>query len=134
VNSVSEQKEAVMTEVVLGETDSGRQVETAAGSRVLVRLPENPSTGYRWQLEPFKGDAVRLESDDYQHMPSASVPGAGGVRIFTFLAQSPGTVLLRLRLKRPWESKAADAKTFEVTVQVMQQNGKKRLPDTTRSL
>lgn len=114
-------KEAVMAEIVLGQADSGRRTEIAPGSRIIVQLPENPSTGYSWQLEPVMGDAVTLESNALQTTLSAAAPGAGGSRAFVFLAQSPGTALLRLHLKRPWEAKAA-AKTFEVTVQVVRRS------------
>jgi inhibitor of cysteine peptidase len=109
-------KESAMNEIVVGEEDRGRLIEVVQGSRVLLRLPENPSTGYRWELEPFEGNALKLQADTYQP-PSIMTPGAGGVRVIDFLSQSSGTVLLRLRLRRPWDPEDV-AKAFEVTVHV----------------
>ena len=105
-----------MTEIVVGEEDRGRFIEAVQGSRVLLRLPENPSTGYRWEVETFEGDALKLQTDTYQP-PSIITLWAGGVRVVDFLAQSSGTVLLRLRLRRPWDPEDV-AKAFEVTVHV----------------
>jgi inhibitor of cysteine peptidase len=115
-------KELAMTEVTLGAADRGRLIEVAPGSRVLLRLPENPSTGYRWELEPLEGDALKRQADTYQP-PATLAPGAGGVRVFDFLARSPGNVVLRLRLRRPWEPAGAAAETFEVTVQISPRSG-----------
>lgn len=107
-----------MAEVLLGEADHGSVIEVLPGTRVLLRLPENPSTGYRWELEPFEPHVIELQADTYQAPPTLA-PGAGGVRVFAFLARSGGrTVLLRLRLRRAWEPRGYAVKTFEVTLQV----------------
>lgn len=111
-----------MTDVALGAADRGRTIEVTQGYRVLLRLPENSSTGYRWELEQLEGDALKLQADTYH--PSASPAlGAGGVRGFDFLARSPGNAVLRLRLRRPWEPAGPAAETFEVTVQVSPHSG-----------
>lgn len=105
-----------MPEIILSAADRGKLIEVAPDSRVLLRLLENPSTGYRWELEPFEGDALKLQADTYQ-APATLAPGAGGVRVFDFLARSSGTVTLRLYLRRPWEP-AGTIETFEVTILV----------------
>jgi len=111
-----------MTEVILDAADRGRTIEVAPGSRVLVRLPENPSTGYRWELEALEGDALDLQAATYQ-VPATLAPGAGGTRLFEFLARSPGNMLLHLRLGRPWEPAGTAAETFEASVQVSSHPG-----------
>jgi inhibitor of cysteine peptidase len=110
-----------MKEVIVSEPDHGRLIEVAPDSRIAVRLLENPSTGYRWELEPPEGTVLKLETDTYQP-PATSVPGAGGIRVFEFRAQSAGIALIRLRLRRPWESEHAH-KIFEVTVRVRTVSG-----------
>lgn len=114
-------KNQAMKEVTVSERDHGRLIEVAPDSRIAVRLIENPSTGYRWELEPPKDTVLKLETDTYQP-PATSVPGAGGIRVFEFRAQSAGIALIRLRLRRPWESEHAH-EIVEVTVRVRTGSG-----------
>jgi inhibitor of cysteine peptidase len=114
-------KELALTEVILSAADQGKLITVAPSSHVQLRLPENPSTGYSWELEPLQGDALALQAETYQP-PTTLAPGAGGVRVFDFLARSAGNVLLLLRLRRPWEPASA-AETFEVKVQVSPRSG-----------
>jgi inhibitor of cysteine peptidase len=109
-------KNQATREVTVSESDHGRLVEVARDSRIVVRLFENPSTGYRWELEPPEDTALKFETDT--HLPPAtSVPGAGGIRVFKFRAQSAGIALIQLRCRRPWEIEHAP-KILEVTVYV----------------
>jgi inhibitor of cysteine peptidase len=82
-----------------------------------LQLPENPSTGYRWELKPFNDETLKLQGDTYQ-APTTIAMGVGGTRIFEFIAQSSGIVHLCLQLKKPWNSENDAMKMFEVTVQV----------------
>jgi predicted secreted protein len=41
--------------MILNNQDQGRTVEVKAQSVVTVRLDENPSTGYRWNIEADEG-------------------------------------------------------------------------------
>jgi len=106
-----------MTEVKIGEADRGRLIQATQGSPVLLHLPENPSTGYRWELEPLQSETLMLKADTYLP-PTTLIPGAGGIRLFEFLARSPGFVLLRLDLRQPWKPEDR-AETFEVTIRVV---------------
>lgn len=105
-----------MSELTVSEPDHGRLIEIGLDSRIAVRLHETPSTGFRWELEPSTDAVLKLEVDTYQS-PATSVPGAGGIRVFEFHAQSSGSGLIRLHLCRPWESGHA-YRTFQVTVRV----------------
>jgi Chagasin family peptidase inhibitor I42 len=40
-------------------------VETRAGDTLVVRLGENPTTGYQWAIETLNADAVVLQSVEY---------------------------------------------------------------------
>lgn len=113
-----------MREVTISESDHGRLVEVAPDDRVAVQLPENPSTGYRWELEPPDDAVLRLETDTLRP-PTTSAPGAGGIRVLEFRAQSAGLARIRLRLRRPWESEHAQG-TLEVTVRVRSGSGSQR--------
>lgn len=80
-------------------------VTVAAGQQVVVRLPENPTTGYRW-AQPA---GVEVVADEF-HPPGSSAMGAGGERVFT-LAAFPAAGEVRFELKRPWGSGAPE-RTF----------------------
>ena len=117
-STTEDYKESAMTEVIIDESYNGRQIEVAYNSRVLLRLPENPSTGYRWEIKPLNDDTLKLQVDTYR-APTTIVMGAGGTRVFEFIAQSPGTFHLNLHLKKPWDSEGEAIKIFEITLHVI---------------
>jgi inhibitor of cysteine peptidase len=110
----------VVSEVLVGPEDSGKRIAVGQGRRVILRLPENPSTGYRWELQSFAGDTLELQADRYQP-PAVLSPGAGGFHLFELIARAPGQAFLRLRLTRPWEAETVDAEMFDVAVTVSAQ-------------
>ncbi len=58
------------------------------GEVLVVRLDENPTTGYLWQHAIFPPGV--LEPVDSQMERKAELPGAGGTRQLTFSATRPG--------------------------------------------
>lgn len=111
--------ERQVSTLTLTRIDSGKVVETHAGDTLVVRLDENPTTGYRWALEPLNADAVVLHSVEYLRASGAAV-GGGGERRFTFNAQRAGTATVQLKLWRAWEGDASIVERFTVTVQVQE--------------
>lgn len=99
-----------MSEVELGEGVDA--VAVARGDVVVVRLPENPTTGYRWQVDT--GDGVSLVDDVGE--PGGNAPGSAGERILRLQADRPGTWPVVLRLSRPWEQEHVDERRVDVTV------------------
>ena len=55
-----------MNEVIVDESYNGKKIEVFSNSRVLLRLPENPSTGYRWELKPINDNILNLQKNLYQ--------------------------------------------------------------------
>ncbi|HTT12890.1 MAG TPA: protease inhibitor I42 family protein [Burkholderiaceae bacterium] len=103
-----------MAETLLTDANSGATVRVAVGDVVLVRLPENPTTGHRWQASAAPG--LVLAGDEFE--ASSRVPGAGGVRTLRFSAQAAGVFHVRAALRRPWEAGAAPKSEFSVAVAV----------------
>ena len=60
-------------------SDAGGEHTLGVGQEVVLRLAENRTTGYAWQLAV--PDAVAVADEGYQPAPSGA-PGAGGVRVF----------------------------------------------------
>jgi predicted secreted protein len=83
------------------------------GDRIVLRLPENPTTGYRWDNEfpPF----LRLRRDTNEH---GDAPGAGGFRILELFAAAPGHEDISLSCKRPTDATSAPIDHFDFALEV----------------
>lgn len=106
----------------LSEADDGTAVMAAPGDALVVRLNENPTTGYRWALAELEGDAVTLEGDDFVRSAAAGV-GGGGRRVLTFSAARPGTARIALKHWRRWEGDDSILERFSLTVGVRASEG-----------
>jgi inhibitor of cysteine peptidase len=116
INS-AELKEPEMSEIAIVQSDRGKTFELSQDDIISIRLDENPSTGYQWEVEAFDARIVELQNSDYTRATGTGV-GAGGIRTFTFQARSPGTMEIRLKLRREWESESASIDRFQVTLRV----------------
>lgn len=118
VNSAKEPRgELEMSEIVIVQSDQGKTFEARQGDSILIRLAENPTTGYRWEVDVADDRIIALQDSDYTEAPGAGI-GGGGTRTFTFKAQSPGTVQVRLKLMRKWKPEDPALDRFEVTIRV----------------
>jgi inhibitor of cysteine peptidase len=105
--------------VTLTREDNDKTIEVHAGDSIVVRLPENPTTGFAWAIDRADDEVLRLQSSEYS--PAAGVGvGGGGQRNLTFKAIRPGTVTLRLKLWRDWEGDKSVTDRFTTTIRVMQ--------------
>ncbi len=104
-----------MPEIVLGASDNGRSVSASVGDAVVIKLPENPTTGYRWSAVAAVEGAVTVERDEFL-LPSGAGVGGGGVHAFTWRAQRPGTGPIEFVLQRAREGQPTQR--FRVTVVV----------------
>lgn len=107
-----------MAELTLKESDGGRSFTIQQCERVVIRLEENPTTGYRWAIDEIAGDALELEGDSFE-LPEDSGLGGGGRRTFRFRAVSPGTSRIQLKYWRSWEGERSIEKRFSATVEVV---------------
>ncbi len=100
--------------MILSSRDSGRTIETKAGSTLTIRLEENPTTGYRWIIDELPA-GIRKRDDRF--IPGENI-GAAGTREFVFSPDRPGLHRLSLKKIRPWEKAAPPLETFEITLAV----------------
>jgi inhibitor of cysteine peptidase len=90
--------------VTVTKARSGKSIVLEKGDKLVVKLDENPSTGYAWKtlarpafLKLISSKYVAPESD-----PSAPpIVGAGGTRISTYSAKTKGKGTLRLSYVPP---------------------------------
>lgn len=87
--------------VALSIEDGGREVSIAKGDVIEIRLPENPTTGFRWDMPP--ADGVEIVADTYDISSNAAV-GAASVRVFRLKAKAAGRVRLELKRHQQWET------------------------------
>jgi predicted secreted protein len=95
----------------VSEPDDGEVVTVAPGGVLEIALPENATTGYRWELDPLPAGAEMVA--DRVEAPATTAAGAAGLRVFAVRPGHGGTVSARLR--RSWEA-AEPLRTFSVQV------------------
>lgn len=105
-----------MARMQISAADSGKSLAADVGDELVVSLPENPTTGYRWQVDSL-GSSLVLERDDFA-LPRAAAIGAEGTRLLTFRATTPGHARLQLALRRDWEKKKPPMQDFSLSVDV----------------
>lgn len=97
----------------LTDADAGAERTVGVGQDLLIRLPENRTTGYRWHLDlPEAG--LELADDTYAP-PDPGRPGAGGVRTVRLRATAAGTHRVAAALRRSWEGEGT-GRRVEFTV------------------
>ena len=93
---------------------SGASVRASASDRIVIKLPENATTGYQWTLAEA-GEPLEVESDDFV-APGQVVPGAAGQRVVVIRPRGSGRARVALDLKRAWEPEPIDHFEFNVDV------------------
>ncbi len=97
----------------LSNRDSNRTIPVKLGDSIVLRLDENPTTGYQWEIAASGALAVMGDK-----MEPGSTVGGSGVRIFEFQASTAGSHHLQLRQWRRWEGDASIIGRFECTLVV----------------
>jgi inhibitor of cysteine peptidase len=110
---LAEGEDARMTEIDAGDQEA---VTAHVGDTVVVRLAENPSTGFTWTIA-ITGAGVVVA--DYSPAGGSDPrPGAPGQRTFVLNATTAGDADVVLTLARPWEAGAASqTRRLRVTVE-----------------
>ena len=106
-----------MNELALTEADNGKSHTIPSGARVVLRLRENPTTGYQWHLDSDLPPVLSVTADDYSPTAGGGI-GSGGVRVLEFRAGTAGIVKLVLSHKRPWEGQDKALSAFTVSIAV----------------
>jgi inhibitor of cysteine peptidase len=102
---------------MLGTADDGQSFAVDRAERIVIELPENPTTGYRWSLRSKVEPVLRLDRDSFQSAAD-SRPGAGGNRHFEFTAAATGSARILLWNWREWEGEGSVALRYSVTISV----------------
>lgn len=106
-----------MSPVALTQADTGKTVQVNLGSLIAVCLAENPTTGYRWEVEKLNRDLVTQVASAYAPAPGGGI-GSGGERTLTLKAVGAGTCSIQLKLWRAWEGDKSITQRFVVTLEI----------------
>jgi predicted secreted protein len=88
----------------------GDEARVLPGDEVVVRLPENSGTGYRWDITKLPAGVEVVFSE--LHRTGGDAPGAGGQRVITLRATQPVDGPVRFTLARSWETEQAPLAEF----------------------
>ncbi|OPY18373.1 MAG: Chagasin family peptidase inhibitor I42 [Methanomethylovorans sp. PtaU1.Bin093] len=107
--------DGAMFKIFTGE-QSGSSVDLKTGEPVTIRLEENPTTGYSWNMSFTPG--LELMKDEFFSSADTELVGAGGVHEWTVKANSAGQYNVSGIYKRPWEDITGDEDTFNLTLNI----------------
>jgi inhibitor of cysteine peptidase len=99
----------------LNSTSNGKTVTIPVGERVLVRLNENPTTGYTWNATASRGLAII--SDTYT-APDSALMGAAGYHEWLLSPKTVDTYTFKTVSLRPWDGATATDDTFSLVILV----------------
>jgi inhibitor of cysteine peptidase len=115
--------EASVSTLFVNSTSNGQIISIPTGERVLVRLNENPTTGYIWNATPSRG--LTVVSDSYV-APNTALMGAPGYHEWFLSPTTFDTYTFKAVSIRPWEGVTNTDETFSLVIQV--KNDKPALP------
>lgn len=90
-----------------------------SGQQLILTLPSNPTTGFRWILRDAAVSLLdSLGPEVYSNPEDVGLIGSAGQSTWRFQAKHPGEGHLLLTYQRPWETEVAPAKTFVCRLRV----------------
>jgi len=105
-----------MTEIKLTKNDNDKTVEAKVGESVVIELPENPTTGYRWILDVKEGTGIASANDSCYAAAYESGIGSGGTRTFIVELESSGIATINAKLRRQWEPENMAIDEFKAVI------------------
>src|SRR5450755_218745 len=100
----------------VGEEANGRTLDLIVGATLDLVLPENRSTGFRWELSSPGHPVATVEHDSYE--AAAGPPGRPGRHTWVFRAVEPGEERYQLAYRRSWEGEKPPAQSFSLVLRV----------------
>ena len=106
--------------VIANEAMNGQRGTLQQGAELSVELPENPSTGYRWQIDDEPGAKILTPTGStfVRSDNSSGAVGVGGTRRFAYRAMSVGSCSLHYTLIPPGRGRADGEQHYSIDVDV----------------
>jgi len=107
---------AVQDKIVsVAQDNYGDIIPVDMATEIRIKLPENPTTGYSWNVTGADGLAI---TDDTFVPPEEQIPGAGGTHVWTLEPKVTGLVTFSVAYVRPWEDVQPDDERHTITFYV----------------
>jgi len=103
------------TTIQLGEADDGRLIAARVGAVIELRLPENPTTGFRWRLAAAGEPVCMLAGDAFT--PAGKKPGQSGTHVWRFQITAAGEAKIEMHSRRGWELDATKVFSLQLRAQ-----------------
>ncbi|WP_460427191.1 protease inhibitor I42 family protein [Azotobacter armeniacus] len=101
------------------EEDDDCPLQLESHQQLVLTLPSNPSTGYRWQVRESASRVLRsLGPEVYSSAEQPAVVGSAGQSTWRFQAVQAGQDSLLLVYRRPWETGVEPEKVFDCAITV----------------
>jgi len=102
--------------LTVDQSSNNTQVSLPASQQLEVALPENPTTGFRWELKA-DGTPSCVPVGNAFEAPAAGL-GKAGIRRWRFEAIQGGSATIELVYRRSFEQDKPPAQVFRITVKV----------------
>lgn len=108
------------TSVSVQEKQLGKcPMELSMGQTLVITLPSNPTTGFRWVVADAAPGVLRsLGPEVYTTPEDAGLVGSAGQSTWRYQAQLSGNGRLLMHYQRSWEVDVAPAKTIDCQIEV----------------
>ncbi|MCX7078128.1 MAG: protease inhibitor I42 family protein [Pseudomonas sp.] len=99
------------------QSDCPMQLKT--GQNLILTLPSNPTTGYRWAIQDSAGGVLRrLSPEVYSNPEDAGLVGSAGQSTWRFQTFAAGKGRLRLTYSQPWAPEVPAVEAFDCAISV----------------
>ncbi|WP_407295851.1 protease inhibitor I42 family protein [Stutzerimonas zhaodongensis] len=98
--------------------DAACPLSLQSGQMLIVSLPSNPTTGYRWTLREISNEQLKSLGPEVFSSPKTDLIGGDGLSTWRFEAAEAGNGRLYLTYQRPWETDAEPAGLFDCRIEV----------------
>lgn len=88
------------------------------GQTLILSLPSNPASGYRWTLRDVSTAQLKSLGPEVFGSPQNDLIGGDGISTWRFEAAESGSGRLYLAYQRPWESDTEPADLFDCRIEV----------------
>lgn len=95
------------------EEANSAEVTIPIGETFEICLKENPTAGFRWNLDSRGGPSCVLLNEHFS--PEHQALGSPGIHHWNFKAVAPGRSTIKLTYRRSWQ-KSSPARTFRLEI------------------
>jgi len=98
--------------------DAACPLSLQPGQTLILSLPSNPATGYRWNLRDVSSEQLKSLGPEVFSSPKSDMIGGDGISTWRFEAINAGSGRLFLTYQRPWETDTEPAGLFDCRIEV----------------